>query len=189
MALDATDVRVGVSGAVYVGSSTATLPTTAAGTIDSSLTDVGYISEDGVTETYEDETTEITAWQNGAVVRRLITSSQCSLAFTMIESKAKVLELFHKGSTVVSDGAGGHKINVLAPGTDRRRFVLDVVDGTDVIRVVVHNGEVTERGEIAYKSDEAVGYPVTVTCYPATVGGDDNVVLTKLSNAAGWSET
>jgi hypothetical protein len=189
MALDATNVRVGVTGAVYVAPSGTAIPTTVDGTLNAAFRDLGYVSEDGVTEAYDEDTAEIKAWQNGVTVRRLITSSTASLSFTLLESKANVLELFHKGSSVVTDGDTGYKINVKAPAVDRRTFVVDVVDGTDVIRIVVPDGDVTERGEVVYKNDEPIGYQVTITAYPTTQGSDENVVFVKLSEATGWSET
>lgn len=189
MALDANNVRVGVTGAVYVAPTSTTLPSTVTTSLDAAFRDLGYVSEDGITEEYDEDTEEIKAWQNGVTVRRVITSSTATLNFTLIESKANVLELFHKGSSVVTDGSTGYKINVKAPAPDRRSFVFDVVDGDDVIRIVVPDGEVTERGEVVYKNDEPVGYEVTVTCYPTTQGSDENTVMVKLSAADGWAET
>lgn len=187
MALSASNVRVAVTGAVYVAPTGTTLPTTAAASLDGEFVDLGYVSEDGVTEAYEDESTDIKAWQGGATVRTVITGSTATLAFTMVETKADVLELFHKNSSVVSDGSTGYKMNVVQPTVDKRVFVLDVVDGTEEVRIVVPSGEVTERGEIVYKNDEPVGYQVTITCYPTTQGADANTVLVKLSGDAAWS--
>ena len=187
MALSASNVRVAVTGAVYVAPTGTTLPTTAAAALGAGFIDLGYVSEDGVTEAYEDETTDIKAWQGGATVRTVITGSTATLSFTMVETKTDVLELFHKNSSVVTDGSTGYKMNVVQPGVDKRVFVLDVIDGAEEVRIVVPSGEVTERGEIVYKNDEPVGYQVTITCYPTTQGTDANTVLVKLSGDTAWS--
>ena len=73
----------------------------------------------------------------------------------------------------------------VAPATsDPRAFVLNVVDGAEIIRLYVGNGELTERGEVPYQSGEAVMYPVTITAYP----DDNGNLMTKFSNSAAWGE-
>ena len=186
MTLDAQKVRVAVTGAVYAGPTSATAPTSAVSTIPAGYNDLGYVSEDGVTEAYDEDVQDIQAWQGGAIVRTLISSSKASLAFTMIETKASVLELYHKGSTVESLGANGFKVDVVLPGVVRKAIVLDILDGDKHTRLYVRDGEVTERGEITYVNDETISYPVTITCYPVSVGGKD-VVLTKFSDDVNWS--
>lgn len=181
MTLDAQKVRVAVTGAVYAGPTSATAPTSATSSVPATYNDLGYISEDGVVEAYDEDVQDIQAWQGGSIVRTLISSSKATLAFTMIESKASTLELYHKGSTMESLGANGYKIDVKTPNVVRKRFILDVLDGNTHLRIYVADGEVTERGEITYVNDETISYPVTVTCYP--VGG---VVLTKFSDDAYW---
>jgi len=182
MTLDAQKVRVAVTGAVYAGPTTATAPTSATSSVPAQYNDMGYISEDGVTEAYDEDVQDIQAWQGGAIVRTLISSSKATLAFTMIETKASVLELYHKGSTVESLGVDGYKIDVKSPNVVRKKFILDVLDGDKHIRIYVPDGEVTERGEITYVNDETIAYTVTVTCYPV-----NDVVMTKYSDDAFWS--
>lgn len=186
MATVAANVNVAITGAVYASTSGSTItpPTTASSTLDTDLKDLGFIGESGITEHYEEDTTEIKAWQGGAVVRSMISSSACTFQFTMIENKGSVVELYHKGSVIESDGSTGFKIDVLSPQADRRAFVFDVVDGSDLVRIFVADGEVTERGDIVYVTDDVIAYPVTVTAYP-----NDDVVCTKFTNKAAWDLT
>jgi hypothetical protein len=185
MTLDAQKVRVAVTGAVYAGPTSVTAPTSAISSVPAEYNDLGYISEDGVTEAYDEDVQDIQAWQGGAIVRTLISSSKATLAFTMIETKASTLELYHKGSTV-EQIADGYKIDVVTPGVVRKSYLLDVLDGSKHIRMYVRDGEVTERGEVTYVNDETISYPVTVTCYPVDVSGK-SVVLTKYSDDINWS--
>lgn len=184
MSLNAAAVRIGITGEVYTADAGATVsaPTSSQSVLDTDLYGLGYVSEDGVTETYDDTVEDIVAWQNATVVRSNTTESKATLAFALIETKGKVLELYHKGSTVEAVGAGEWKIDVKAPTPDPRPFVLDVIDGVKHIRFWVPNGEVQERGEIVYANGEPVGYNVTITCYPDA----NNIVLTKFSNDAAW---
>ncbi|GAA2618739.1 hypothetical protein SMC26_40300 [Actinomadura fulvescens] len=180
MALDASKVRVAVTGALYVAAPTATAPTNSTSPVPSGYADAGFLNEDGLTESYDEDTNEVRAWQNGQIVRTLTSSSNATLAFTMIETKRTSLELYHKGSTITSI-AGGYQLDVKPPTPDPRRFILDVLDGTLVTRLYVPNGEVTERGEITYVNDEVISYNVTITCYPVA-----GVVLTKFGNDPNW---
>lgn len=178
------NVDVAVTGAVYATKKgdVADAPTTAIETLDVLFADLGYISDDGVTESYNDDTTEIKAWQGGTIVRTIISGSKATLKFKMIENKREALELYHKGSVVVSDGDTGWKIDVMTPTPDRRSFVVDVIDGDDVERIYIADGEVSSRSDITYKSDEEIGYEVEITMYP-----NNGVVCTKFSNKASWA--
>lgn len=182
MALQSAAVRVGITGELNVAPVGTAAPTSSVSALNAAFVGLGYVNEDGVTESYEDTIEDIIAWQNATVVRSTTTESKATLQLTLIETKGEVLELFHKGSTVEAVGAGQWKIDVLAAQADPRAFVLDVVDGAKHIRISVPNGEVTERGEIVYANGEAIGYNVTITCYPDS----SNVVLTKFSDDANW---
>jgi hypothetical protein len=178
MTLDPDLVRVALTGAAYTAPLGSAAPTNATTAWPTGWVDIGWISDDGVTESYNDDVSEIKAWQNAATVRRVISGGEATLQFTAIETSPATLELYHKGSTV-----GTGKIPVYEAAPDERMFGLDVIDGDDHIRIFIARGEVTERGDITYKSDSAVGYELTITAYPNASG----LVLTKFSDALGWS--
>lgn len=184
MALNAAAVTVGITGEVYTAASgaTVTAPTTSVSALDSDLFGLGYVNEDGVEEAYEDTIEDIVAWQNATVVRSVRTESKATLKFTLIETKGKVLELYHPGSAIAIVSAGQWKMDVEAPSADRRAFVLDVLDGAKHIRLWVPTGEVTEREAVTYQNGDPVAYGVTLTCYPDA----NNIVLTKFSDDANW---
>lgn len=182
MALNASAVRIGISGAVYVAPTTTAAPTTSTIALNAAFVDLGYVSSDGVEENYDSKKTDIEAWQNGVIVRSVESGGTATLKFTLIETKGKVLEAFHKTSTVAVVSAGQWKIDVKASGSDPRSWVLDVVDGAKHIRLYVPTGEIFDRGAIKYANDQEIGYDVTVTCYPDA----NNVLLTKFSDDSLW---
>lgn len=167
MASDPANVQVAVSGVVSVGPTGTTAPTDSTTALNVAFTDVGEIGDGGVVESYSDDTSDIRN-NRGTVVRRVITGSATTLAFTMLETNAAALELFHKGSSVT--GSGPYSMEVKEAQTDQRSFVLDVLDGTTHFRLYVPVGEVTERGDVTYLNSEAISYPVTITCYPDADG-------------------
>jgi hypothetical protein len=181
MALDATNVRVAVTGAVYAAAAGATLPTTSSAAPDAAFKDLGYLDEDGITEATDVDQEEITAWQNGTVLRRTITSQAKTFEFTLTETKADVLEFVYPGSTVT--GAGPYAMEVGPVTSVRRALIIDVIDDTIEHRLVIPNCEITDFGDIEYKNGEAIKYPVTLTAYPDS----SDVVVYKYSDDAAWA--
>jgi hypothetical protein len=159
MALDSDNVRVAVTGAVYVGATSAAAPTGSASTL-TDFTDLGYVSADGITETIDKTTSQIRAWQNGALVREVVSEGTYSVAMTFIETNQDVLELYF-GTTITDGELNGDP--TLSGG--RKSFVIDVVDGAIVERTYIPAGEITAVGERTLASGEAIGYAVTVTAY------------------------
>ncbi|MFI1099797.1 hypothetical protein [Streptomyces melanogenes] len=184
MSLNANAVRVAITGAAYVAPPKSKLPTDATGLWDAAFTDIGWISDDGITESNSADTSEVKGWQVGQTVRKVISSSEMTFSFTAIETSKTVLELYHKGSKVVTT-SGKSVLSIKAPGPDRRTFGFDVIDGNSHIRIVVPDGEVTETGDITYKGDEAIGYELTITAYP----GPDGTVAIKYSDDPAWGST
>lgn len=184
MSLNANAVRVAITGAAYVASLDSVKPVDATSPWPATATDIGWISDDGITESNSADTTEIKGWQGGQTVRKVISSSEVTYKFTAIETSKTVLELYHKGSKVVTT-SGKSVLAVKAPGPDRRQFGFDVIDGDSHVRIVVPDGEVTETGDITYKGDEAIAYELTVTAYP----GPDGTVAIKYSDDPAWGET
>lgn len=168
MALNAANVRVAVTGAVYVGTALATAPADATTALSANWTDLGFVSEDGVSEERERDTETIKAWQNATVVREVVTEASLRYTFTCIETKKEVVETFY-GATASADG----KI-VINPGAQggAKPLVIDVIDGAQTIRIYAPAAELTEVGEQVYASGEPVGYEMTFTCYhDGTLGG------------------
>ena len=175
-------VRIGVTGEVNVAQVGSTAPTDATTALDAAFTGLGLVSEDGVTESWDDSVDNIKAWQNNMIVRAQTTDSVATFQFVMIETKGKTIEAYYKGSTITATGLGKWKIDVKGAQSDPRAWVIDVVDATKHYRIYVPTGEITERGEIVYSNGEPIGYDVTLTCYADANG----VLFTKFADDANW---
>lgn len=165
MALNASNVRVAVTGALYhdkTGSAAA--PTGTGSALAPDYVDLGYVSEDGITLTMPGagDSEAIRAWQNNAAVRTIRTPADESpqLSLTLIETKLEVIEAVF-GATVTQDPTEGSfefsTENVRTPAN----LVLDVVDGSELIRIHMPQASVAEIGDIELTSTGAIGYPVT----------------------------
>ena len=170
MALDSDNVRVAVTGAVYVAPTGTTAPTTSSSALDIAFVDLGYVSADGITENIDRTTNQIRAWQNGSLVREVTSEGTYSVDMTFIETNEAVLELYY-GTT---NASGQFDIDPTTTG-GRQSFVIDVVDGSIVERIYIPAGEITSVGTRTLASGEAVGYQVTITAYADT----DSTTVTK----------
>ncbi|WIB69800.1 hypothetical protein [Curtobacterium sp. MCBD17_026] len=168
MSLKSENVRVAVTGAVYIAPTTAARPTSATSALSVDHKDLGYVGDGGVTETRERSTNQIRAWQNGALVREPVTESSIRFSFILLETKKETIELYY-GIKVAPDGSV--KIDPSKTG-GRQALVLDIIDEDDLIRVDVPQGEVTEVGDQVYVNGEAIGYEITVTGYAITDGDE-----------------
>lgn len=160
MSLASENVRVAVTGAALVAPLETVLPTDATTALPAAHVDTGYIHEDGVTQAIGTEMSDIKAWQNGDVVRKIQTAHDLTFQFTMIETNATTLKVYYADKTATATA-----VKVTAAQSERSVWVLEVNDGDHTIRVVLPDAQVTERGDVTYKTDEAIGYNITLTAY------------------------
>jgi len=170
MALTASNVRTGISGEVLVGLTTATAPATAAATA-TGFSGLGYLSSDGLVPAIDKSTNDIKAWQNNATVRTVTTEAKVTYKFTLIETSKATIE-FAFGTTVTQTVTEGtYTIDPNATG-GRRSFVFDVIDGSNLHREYVAEGELTEMSPSGFVNGEATSYECTVTAYTNPVVHD-----------------
>jgi hypothetical protein len=166
-------VVVGVTGDVYTAALATALPSDTDTALNAAFIAVGYLSEDGITTSTATDITDITAWQNGTIVRKVQTSHDFTLAFSMLETNEKSLTVYYGSFTAGPTTASG-VIAVTGAQGYRGAWVFDVLDsGSSTegqIRIVVPDGQVTEHGDVAYVNGDATMYPVTVTAYPDSTG-------------------
>lgn len=179
MATNTANVRVAVTGEVLIGDVTAAAPT-GTGSATTGFTGLGYASEDGVTETRDRTTKDIKAWQNGDTVRTVVTEGALSYKLTLTETKKETVELFY-GAAVTAGTSEGDFVVVPSKTGGKKSFILDVVDGAELRRIYVPQGEVIDVGDVQYASGEPIGYEVTIRAYhDTTLGGSARVWATAL---------
>lgn len=165
--MDASLVKVAVTGRISVGTATAAAPTDAKTALGTGWTDLGYASDDGVTQTIDRSTEKIKAWQNADTVREVVTDASASFKFTLLETSKAAVSLYY-GTAVATDGS---LVVIPSQAGPAAPFILDIIDGADLIRVYAPSAQVSEVGDIVYKNGEAIGYEITITVYPSTTLG------------------
>lgn len=164
MATDATNVRVAVTGALFKGPTTATAPVDEATAPDAAFLDLGYLGEDGIEISLPGagDATPIKAWQDGTTVRVVRTPSEDNptYAFVMIEDKKETVETYF-GVTItqtVTNGTFEYEVT----NRDHHSYIVDVVDGAELIRDYLPYAVVTEVQSITLANSSAIAYGVTV---------------------------
>ena len=113
MALDSDNVRVAVTGAVYVAPTGTTAPTASGSSLDAAFIDLGYVSSDGITEGIDKSTTQIRSWQDGSLVREIVSEGTYSLDMTFIEiPSAEITSVGER--TLASGEAIGYNVTITA---------------------------------------------------------------------------
>lgn len=172
MANDTTKVTAGqpkTGGAAFIGETTTTLPTNAS-TALTGFDCLGYVSEDGLTDTPTTETTDIKDW-GGSVVLSPQTSKSNEYSATFIEAmNVNVLKMAY-GDGNVTEADGKIAITENSDELPAKAFVFDMIWTGDVpARIVIPNGKITNIGEITYNRSNAIGYKVTIKALPDASG-------------------
>lgn len=168
MAVDSENVRVAVTGALSYAPIGTALPTDATTALNAAFKDVGYIDTNGIARAHSVDTNDIVAWQNADLVRKVATKDTLTYKFSMLESNDNSRTIYYgnvDGTTKAAHGVGGIGI--------RGCWVIDVVDGADLIRKVIPDAQVTDWDDQTLASGDAVMYGVTLTAYPDSSGNKD----------------
>lgn len=174
MANTATNVTVGkpaVGGAVFWAPLGTTLPTSASGTLDAAFKSLGYVSDDGTTNSNSVNTEDIKAW-GGDTVATVQTETVDEWKFKLIESlNVDVLTAVYGDDNVEGTLTTGITVHANSDEVEAACWVIDqVMTGGVLQRTVIGNGKVSDRGDITYKDDEAVGFELTVKALPMSDG-------------------
>ena len=164
---NSSNVSVGkprVAGAIYWAPKGTTLPTTATGALDAAFKCMGYVSEDGVVNNNSPESDSIKAW-GGDTVCVLQKERKDTFKYTLIESMNEdVLTAIYGSDNVSVDGSGNITVKATADEMEGASWVIDMImKGSRARRIVIPDGTITELGDITYKDDEPIGYPLTIT--------------------------
>lgn len=178
MANDATKVTTGKpkkGGAIYRAALGATLPTNATDTL-TGFDCLGYVSEDGVTNSNSPSSSATKAW-GGDIVLNLQTEKDDTFKFTLIEFMNDDVKKAIYGTsnvetiTVGSDSHTETKISANSDDQEDASWVIDMVlKGGKLYRIVIPNAKITAIGEIVYNDSTAAGYELTISCVPDLTG-------------------
>ncbi|MET8880558.1 hypothetical protein [Streptomyces rubiginosohelvolus] len=139
---------------------------------------VGLLSEDGASESRDEDTTDFYAW-GGKLIRTKRSKHKRSISVTCLEDNLTVFGLVNPGSTVATAN-GVNTRTVKIPKSDKRSFVLELMDGDITRRRHIPTGEITAVGEVTLSEADLQAFELTITIYPSS----DDVLYVDYDNDA-----
>lgn len=156
-----------VGGSVHTAVIGTQLPKDATTALDNAFLSLGYISDDGVTNSNSPESENIKAW-GGDVVLATQTGKEDKYKLKMIEAmNINVLKTVYGEKNVSGDLQNGITIKANSEEATALSWVVDMIlKGGILKRIVIPYATIVEIGDIVYKDNEPIGYEVTLQAIP-----------------------
>lgn len=171
MANNAKNVSVGkprTTGAIYIAPAGTVLPTDATTALAAAYKHLGYVSDDGLSNSPSIESDDIKAW-GGDTVLSPQTSKSEDFSFTLIESlNMEVMKTVYGAENISGTFETGLTATYSSNELPAAVWVVEMILNNDILkRTVIPAGKITEIGEISYKDNEAIGYEITLKALPS----------------------
>ncbi len=147
-----------------------TIPTSTKTTL-TGFDSLGYVSEDGVTNSNNPESENVKAW-GGDTVLNTQTDKADTFKIKLIEAlNEDVLKAVYTSGNVTEGEDGEIVITANAAEMEEACWVIDMIlrEGKKK-RIVIPDGKIASIGDIVYKDDEPVGYDLTIAAMPDANG-------------------
>jgi hypothetical protein len=177
-----------------------TLPTDDDTAPDAAFTQLGYVSEGGLTRNESREITDIKEW-GGKTVKKAQTSFDATFQFQFLEylnaDAAKAIYGDAAVTVTPATASTGQKMSVAVDGSEspHQSWIFEMMDGLARMRIVVPDGQITETAETPFTAGDAAIRDVTIAAYPDENGvlyyeySDDGVVTVVTARASSGSKS
>ena len=168
MALDATQVRLGVTGNLYKAPVGTAMPADVTTALPAAWKELGY-TETGPSLSVDTSTEDFTPWQSITAVREVITGQTITAAFTLWQRNADTLKTAWGGGTVT-----GTTTRVFTPPAtptiNEGAFVFEIADGALKDRLLIARASITLSGDVAFAKDSVTSFPITLKFLQPSTG-------------------
>lgn len=162
---DSTNVSLGkfkVGGYAYAAPFGTTLPVDSESPLDPAFQLIGYLSEDGIKNTTDTNTTEVKD-ANGTTVMKVVSSYGESYQFVLIEFLRKTAAQLRYGDNAVTGKDKSMVIKHQMPDDTPVSLVFELVaTGNVKDRTVIGSATRSEFGDRQVHSSDVLGYDLTV---------------------------
>ena len=160
-----------LNGAIYVAPAGTTAPTSSSTALASAFKALGYISEDGVTNSNSPSATAIKAW-GGDTVYVTNDGRPDDWKFKPIEYlNEEVLKLIWGDDNVTGTLASELTVKTNNKPLGEHVIVIDMVHRNGVLeRIVIPKGTVTAVGDLVYQSTSVTAPELTISAAPDSSG-------------------
>ena len=171
--MDVKNVSAGkpkIGGAIFRAPLGTKLPEDVKTALDAAFKELGYCSDDGITNSNSPETDNVKAW-GGDTVLDLQTSKEDSFQYKLIEiTNVEVLKAVYGDDNVTGTLDTGITVKANSNEAESCAWVFDMILKNAIKRIVVPSASVTEVADIVYKDSEAIGYETTIKATPDSSG-------------------
>ena len=151
-----------VGGYAYAAPLGTALPTDSESALDPAFQLIGYLSEAGITNTTDTDTTEVKD-ANGTTVMKVISSYAESYKFVLIEFLRKAAAQLRYGDNAVTGADKKMTIKHQMPDDTPVSLVFEIVaTGNVKDRIVIGSSTRSEFGDRQMHSSDVLGYDITV---------------------------
>lgn len=173
------------TGAVFCAPLGTVLPTDAKTALAAAFKNLGYCSEDGVTNANSPSSEQAKAW-GGDVVLDSMVEKPDSFKWTLIEAtNVEVLKVVYGDTNVTGTLKTGITVKANREDQVERVFVVDMLlKNGGIKRIVIPKGKVVEVDEITYNDKKAIGYGTKISAVPDSSGNTHYEYILN-ENAAG----
>lgn len=159
------------AGAIHRAPVGTKLPITCSETLDTAFKNLGYVSEDGVTNGNSPSGDKVRAW-GGTTVMNYMEDKPDTFKMKLIEAfNSEVLKTIYNDKNVTVETNGDIHVKATAEDMTQYAWVIDMIlKGNRAKRIVIPIASITEMEEIVYKDNEPVGYGITLSAEPDASG-------------------
>lgn len=183
---DSGETIIAGTGEVYVAPVGTTEPANESSTLNTAFFGLGYHDEDGVAVQNAPELQKFGAWQSKKPIRIERGDEAFRLTFKLLQWNEKTVPLAFGGGTISDLGSGHYKFTppLADDAPDERCVVADVIDGDNILRIVIPRCIVVDDVESELKRDAMGMLPITVEAMEPETGGDPWYFLTNIAGFA-----
>lgn len=163
--------RPKAGGAIYFAPAGTALPEDADTALSSAFVNLGYVTEDGVTQSTAEETDIIKAWGPEPVIVAQTDYSE-TVTYNLMETiRPAVLQYIRGASNVEIEADGAIKSATTGEPLPHGVIVIDTLQNNGganarIHRIVYGDCQITDRsGDQTYNNSDPVTFPVTFTAF------------------------
>lgn len=158
-------------GLVWFAPTGTTAPTDESGALNAAFKDAGGVSEEGITAAMSETTKKIKFYGSQLAQRTIVTDQEMTFKMKFMESNATSLAVYWRkalGSIVPAVSTGKLAITSGAYSVQNYSMVVDVIDGSNRLRMYCPKVEVSNRDDLQIGNGNEISWGATLTAYPVS---------------------